>query len=318
VRRAAILGLALALGLAAGCGGSSSYRLGQQIDRRPLSSGDRERHLKLLTEANVLWQRRSDPAALAAAIARYQEALAVEDDDWRTYEALARAYFFQADAVFGFRAMGGDYPYVPDSVVDPAADRAYREALRLGYVTALRGMAARSREFEERLHAGISFQRSIGIIGGDAAGLLYWYVSNLALFSRAEGFASLFQNRSRIEAAIYRLYAVAPDVQYRGADRLLGVYLAAAPALVGGDLDKSRAHVEASIRGAPAYLENSVTAAAFSDRKRGDRAAFERRLRAVLAAPPAADPPEIAPDNQVARLKAARLLAKIDRYFHAH
>jgi hypothetical protein len=209
--------------------------------------------------------------------------------------------------------MGGDYPYDADDVVDQGAARRYRSLLRRGYTLALRGMAARSRELEVRLRAGVSLERAIQVIGKDGAPLLYWYVANLAHASRVDGTGALMGNRGRLLGAILRLRAVDPAYQYGGADRLLGIYYAAAPSLVGGDLGASEAHFRAALSAGPGYLETPVWAALTLYRKKKDRAAFEAALRGVLAAPDG--PAEIAPDNQLAKRKAQRLLRRLDSWF---
>ena len=296
-----------------GCG-SSSYRIDGDIHRGALSAGDAARHRAVLAAAEAAWARRADPAQAATAIARYEEAVRIKDDDWRTYARLSQALFFLADAHLGFQAMGGDYPYDLDDVADRAAAARYRRTLRRGYEVALRGMAARSPEFEQRLRAGIDLETAIKVIRKDAAPLLYWYVSNLASSARAEGFTALFRSRSKSVASIDQMRAIDPGYYHAGADRLLGIYYAAAPPVVGGNLDRSKRHFDAAIAADPGYQMTSVFVAEFLARKLKDRALFEQRLQAVIASPPDQDG-EIAAENAAARKKAQRLLGRIDRYF---
>lgn len=310
--------LLASLWLATACGGSSSYRLDHGIDRRPLSEGERAQEKKLVAEGDALWKKRADPAALARALALWQQAIALKDDDWQTYVRLARGYFFQADAHVGLAAMGGDYPFDADDAVDRAAADRYRKLLRRGYQTALRGMAARSREFEQRLAGGIDLEDAVRVMRKDAAPLVYWYVSNLASWARADGYSALFSMRTRILGCIHHLHRIDPDYFYRGADRLLGIYYAAAPAIVGGSLDRSRAHFDTAARAAPQFLTTLLFTAEFLDRRSHDRLSFEKHLNAVLEGGAAADPAiaaDLGPENEVAKLKAKRLLGRIDRYF---
>jgi hypothetical protein len=300
------------------CGGSSSYRLERGIERKTLSADETVKHHQLLAEGDAFWKKRAEPAALAQALSRWQQAIAVKDDDWQTYARLSRGYFFQADAQVGLTAMGGDYPFDADDAVDRAAARRYKFLLRRGYQTALRGMAARSRDFEARLAGGIDLEDAVRVMRKDAAPLVYWYVSNLASFARADGYAALFNARGKILGCIEHLHRIDPDYHYRGADRLLGIYYAAAPAVVGGSLNRSRAHFDTAARAAPAFLSTVLFTAEFLDRRAKDRRAFETHLKAVLAAAPPADPAladDIGPENEVAKLKAKRLLDRIDHYF---
>jgi hypothetical protein len=313
---ALVRGLA-AIALAAGAAACSSttYRLDRRIERAGLTASEVARHRSLVAEGDRLWAARSDPARLAEALGRWEQALALKDDDWRTYERLARGYFFQADSVFGFAASGGTYPFPHGANArDPAAERRFRDTHRRGYIAALRGLAARSREFEARLQGGVGMDRSVRVLGRDSAALLYWYVSNLGRWARGAGVGTLLRSRTAVLACLYHLRKIDPRYFHAGADRLLGVYYAAAPGIVGGDLGKSRAHFEAALRAAPAYLGTAVLAAEFLDRKAHDRASFEARLRAVLSQVHDAAP-DLEPENDVERRKARSLLERVDSYF---
>lgn len=305
--------LAAAAGLLLACGGGT-YRLDRGIDRAGISAADDKRHRALIAEGDRLWAERADPARLAAALARWESAVDVKDDDWQTYARLARGYFFQADAVFAFQASGGTYPYHGGSSVDPAAGARYKEALRRGSRAALRGMAARSREFEMRLSARIDMDRAVRVFGKDAAALIYWYVANLGAWARSAGVRALLRSRGAILGCVQHLRRIDPGYFYGGADRLLGVYHAAAPRLMGGDLGRSRSHFEAALRAGAAYFGNALLAAEFLDRKGHDRASFEARLRQILRAP-ATDAPDLGPENEIERRKARALLGRASYYF---
>jgi hypothetical protein len=303
---------ALAAFAVAGCA-SGTYRLDRGIDRGGVSPASTARHDALVLEGDRLWAGRADPARVAAAIARWEAAVAIKDDDWTTYTRLAQAYFFQADSVFAVQAAAGRYPYHGGASVDARAARRYREAHRRGLTFALRGMAARSPEFEQRLQAGIDMDRAVRVMGKEAAPLVYWYAANLARWARSSGVRALIRSRSAIVSALHHLHRIDPGYFWAGADRLLGAYYAAAPGVMGGDLARSRVHFEAALRAAPAYLGTAVLAAEFLDRKARDRASFEKRLRAVIAQPDAT--PEVAPENSVERRKARALLQQVDTVF---
>ncbi|HWM84450.1 MAG TPA: TRAP transporter TatT component family protein [Kofleriaceae bacterium] len=308
-----LLGTALAVALCCACGGAA-YRLERGIVREGIAAGDMTRQRQLVAEGDRLWAQRSDPARLAAALQRWESAIAIKDDDWQTYHRLARGYFFQADAVFAFQASGGIYPYHGGPAVDASARKRYREAHRRGLDAALRGLAARSREFEQRVKAGIDMDRAVRVVGKDAAGLLYWYVANLGPWARSAGVRALLKSRSAILGALIHLRNVDPGYFYAGADRLLGVYYAAAPGIIGGSIERARAHFEAALRSAPSYLGTPVLAAEFLDRKARDRASFERRLHAVLARP-SSRAPDLGPENEIERRKARALLGRAPSYF---
>jgi TRAP transporter T-component len=313
--RAALAAIAIAIAITSGCGAGGSYRLDRGIRRAALSTEDAARQKSLVAEGDRLWAERTNPARLAAALARWESAVAIQDDDWATYARLAQGYFFQAEAVFGFQSSAGTYPYDGgDGSVDPQAARRFRDALRRGFTVALRGMAARSRELEQRLQAGIDMEEAVRVVGKDAAALVYWYAVNLARWARATGLRALIRARRPLVACLFHLRRIDPAYFHAGADRLLGVYFAAAPSMVGGDLDRARAHFDAAQRAAPSYLANLVLAAEFLDRKARNRAAFEGRLRRVLGRPDFVAP-DLAPENAVERRKARAMLERVDSYF---
>ena len=255
-------------------------------------------------------------AQAEAAIARYAEAVEVKDDDWIAYAKLSHALFFLADAHISFQAMGGDYPFSAGAASDRAAAARYKATLRRGYEVALRGMAARSRELEQRLRGGIDLETAIRVIRKDAAPLLYWYVSNLASWARAEGLGALFKSRSRILACVEHMKRIDPAYHHGGADRLLAIYYTAAPAMVGGSLERGREHFEAARAADPGYLMTQVFMAEFLARKRKDRGMFQELLNAVVTAPDVDR--RSAPENAAARRKAQQLLQHIGRYFPDH
>jgi TRAP transporter T-component len=317
---AALAALAAALAAigSAACGGGATYRLERGIDRGELAGAARERWARLVAAGVDEWRGRTDPARLAAALGRWEQAVRIKDDDWVTHARLARGYFFQADSVFAQQASGGAYPYHGGSGVDPGAAERYKQAHRRGAIAALRGMAARSREFEQRLQAGMDIQRAVRLFGKDAAPLIYWYVANLGRWARSSGLRALVGSRGAIVGCLHHLRRIDPAYFYGGADRLLGVYYAAAPGIMGGDLSRSRAHFDAALRAGASYHGNAVLAAEFLDRKARDRKSFEGRLRRVMdgrgRVPPGVED-DLAPENQVELRKARALLQRAASFF---
>lgn len=312
-RHALALGAMLLVAALAACGGSEAYRLDGGIRRRGLSPADVARQRALVAEGDRLWIERAHPRRLARAIRQWERAVRLDDSDWATYARLARAYFFQADAVLGFRASGGRYPFRVRSMPDPLRQR-YRATHRRGFIAALRGMAARSPALERRLAAGIDMAQAVRVLDRGAAPLLYWYVANLGRWAAGGGAGVLLNTRSAVVGCLEQLSRVDPAYFHGGADRLLGVYYAVAPSFVGGDLDKARSHFEAALRAGPGYLANAVLAAEFLDRKTHDRASFEGRLRGVLTSR-ATSAPDLAPENDLERRKARALLDRAESYF---
>lgn len=288
---------------------SSSYRLGRAISRGQADQDAVIRHDELIKQGDAAWQGRDREADLRRAIAAWREAVTIIDTDWRTYGKLAHAYYFLAEAHLGFRAMGNDYPFRSGKVVDHRAAQAYRKTLERGYRAALRGMAARSPEFEARIRAGLDVEDAFKLIKADGAELLYWYVANLARWAQAEGFAALFRQRSRIYAGVDRMLQIAPDVHGGGAHRMAGIYFAAAPSAVGGSKERARRHFGRAVELGPNHLINHVFIAEFLERKSNGRGAYVGRLQRVLNAQDG--PAELAPENRLAKRMAKALFGRI-------
>ena len=101
-------------------------------------------------------------------------------------------------------------------------------------------------------------------------------------------------------AVMTRVAADAPDYWYAGAERSFGVIYAAAPAIAGGDIERSRTHFEAALARAPGFLETRLLYGMFHR---------DRAMLGAVARGEGGDPdPAIAPEQAVARRKTELLL----------
>jgi hypothetical protein len=295
--------------LFAGACGASPQNLSNKTNRQALSGEQAQQHGQLVAEADALWSQRGDRAKLQGALAKWEQAIGLKDDDWNTYAKLARGYYFYADAFLAFDAMSGGYPYDPDGVKDQKANDEFLNTHLRGIEHAEKGLAAVSEPFEKRVLSGIRAEDAVVVIDRTGIELVYWYASNLGKWAKAKGFSTVLKHKDRIFKMVSHVYKTAPDYFHGAADRYFGAFYAVAPAFAGGDLDKSKSHFEATMAAAPKYLGSYVLAAELYTTKAQAPESFDQFLQVVMTTPADALP-EVAPENEVEKRKAQALLAK--------
>jgi len=112
-----------------------------------------------------------------------------------------------------------------------------------------------------------------------------------------------------------RAHELAPDYDFAGSDLFFGVYYASRPRLLGGDPEKAKEHFKWAQRLTQGkYLMTYVLEAKTLAVALQDRALFESLLAKVKDSP-AGRLPKARLADEVAKLKAAALLEKIDDLF---
>jgi TRAP transporter T-component len=91
----------------------------------------------------------------------------------------------------------------------------------------------------------------------------------------------LIERRADLTAALQRVAQLAADLDGGGAERELGMLLAALPSYAGGDLAEARRHLDAAIARAPREGRNNLALARTVAVKAQDRALFEQQLALV-------------------------------------
>lgn len=295
------IGLALASGLALGCGGThesaweTTPPTTSQQNQTPEARSRRE---TLVQEAEAAWAQRGEEAQLTAAIQKWEAAIAIQADA-ELYAKLSRAYYFLADGHMSF---------------DEARRDAMMETFQKGTQAAERGLVVLSPDFGERMRSGTRIEEAVSILERSAVPLLYWRSANLGKWAAADGFATLLSYKDEIRAIMTRCLELDANYFYAAPHRYFGAFYARAPAFAGGDLDKSREHFEASLRVAPEYFATRVLFASDYAVKAQNRQLFEQQLNTVINGNPDALP-DVAPENRVEQRKARELLAKADELF---
>jgi tetratricopeptide (TPR) repeat protein len=288
---------ALALVVAAACG-ASPQGLAGRINRVPLSGAQVEQHRQLVAEGDAAWEQRGDRAKLEEAIAKWDAATKIKDDDHDTYTKLATAAYQLADGWLAFTDDNALYLFTHQRGV------AYAE----------RGMAAISTDFEKRRMAGTTAEDAVKVLGRNGVPLMYWYATNVGKWAKAKGFSTVLKNKERIFKIVSRVYELDRDYFYGAPDRYFGAFYAIAPAFAGGDLEKSYQHFQESLKREPKYLATYVLIAELYAPKVQDPAVFDEHLKFVMDAP-LDIMPGLEPETAIEKKKATRLLEKRDELF---
>ena len=279
---------AAALATSVGCGASAAS-LGGGIRRG--GATDPGRHTAAVAAGDAAFAQRADRAQLEAAIARYEEAIKLKDDDVATYEKLARAHYLLSDGWLFF---------------EPANKELFLKTYEKGFQYAERGMKARYPGIEQRLAAGVDLKDAAQLVDKPGIGLLYWYATNLGKWGNAQDITVVLTYKDRIYAIMEHVFKLDTTYFYGAADRDFGAYYSIAPSFAGGDLDTSWKHFEATRKLEPRYVATYNLIAEFYAPKKQDAALFDEMTQKVLDAPVDIIP-ELAAETAVEKRKAEAL-----------
>jgi len=145
---------------------------------------------------------------------------------------------------------------------------------------------------------------------------LFWMANAWANWISAKmGAVDAMADIPMLEATMERILELDDTFYYGGPNLLMGVYLAAKPAILGGDLAKAKQHFDRAFAlGSRIILMSRALFAQYYARGIHDRALFTTTLEDVLAAR-ADEVPELTFVNTVAKEKARQLLEKTEAYF---
>jgi len=244
--------------------------------------------------------------------------------DRELLEIVARGW-----AEWAFAFLEDDYESLPNDAAH--ADERQRLVLRAtalydrAFGFALRRLADDDRDIPSALAADAgTLRRRLDTLGKrSVAGLTF---AGLALASAANvnpTDPSRAVDLPKAIALLERARALDPTYYYGGAAMVLGLIYCAAPAAAGGDPSRGQRYFDEAIAETGGrYLLPRVMSARQCAVRRGDRAAFERTMRQVLATSPA-PPTDPARQNdrrynlanEVAKRRAARYLDEVAKFF---
>jgi hypothetical protein len=200
----------------------------------------------------------------------------LKDDDYETYEKLARAHYLLAD--------GWLYFEVADK------KELFLATYEKGFQFAERGMKARYPAIEERLGAGVDLKDAAALVDKAGIGLLYWYATNLGKWGNAQDITVVLTYKDRIYAIMEHVFELDPNFFYGAADRYFGAYYAIAPSFAGGDLDRSWNHFQTTIKIEPRYVATFNLIAEFYAPKKQDGKLFDEMVEACWPRPTTSSP----------------------------
>lgn len=247
-------------------------------------------------DGDSAWAQRKDEAKHMEAIAKW-EAAAATAADAVLYAKLSRAWYFA-----GERAAFADK--------NDKRDEAYQKGLDW----ATKSLKLSAPEFAKSMAEGKTHAESIVKAPKESVDAMYWYASNLGKWAAAKGFATRLRYKDDIKATIDHVKSFDEKYFFAAPWRYLGGYEAQTAGLAGGSLDKSEENFKKAVELAPTYLGTKVLWADYLCVKRQDKATFEKLLKDVVAANPAAEP-DIEAENTLEQEKAKKLLSQIDEKF---
>jgi hypothetical protein len=260
-------------------------------------------------------------AAAPALMKLVEGLLETAPNDRELLEVVARGW-----AEFAFAFLEDDYESLPNDAAH--ADERTRLALRAtGLYDRAFGFAARrlqddDREIEHALAADVAtLERRLATLPKSSVpGLVFGGLALASAINLNRTDPSRAVDLPKAMALLERARTLDPTYYYGGAQMVLGLVYCSAPKSAGGDPDRGqRLFDEAIAQTSGKYLLPKVMSARMCAVRRGDRAGFERILKAALATPPAPRNDEVGRHynlaNEVAKRRAARYLDEVASYF---
>jgi hypothetical protein len=247
--------------------------------------------------AEAAWGDRAKTESLVKAIEHWKTATAIDPSDATTYERLARAHYFYADGHLRFEDK----------------EEEMMTAFEKGTRYAELAMRANSPKFRKKVCANSSIEDAVGVVGKESVPAMYWYATNLGKWALAKGLLTALKYKDDIFAMMAKVAALDSNYFYGASDRYFGAYYTKIP-FPGGDLPLSQKHFEAAKGINNNYFATHVLMADLWASKAGNREVFESGLKYVLATPSDIIP-ELIPEQDVEKKKAALLMEDIDVLF---
>jgi TRAP transporter T-component len=173
----------------------------------------------------------------------------------------------------------------------------------------------------ENLHAVCTrpfaeLQQTLDDLDSGDVDLLFWAGNGWTTWIRhQEGSPESLTQLVRVEQIMLRVLELDETYYYGGAHLFLGAYYGSKPPILGGKPEVSRHHFEQALAiSKRQFLPALVLYAQTYARLAFDRELYVTLLQEVLDFP-LENQPDIALANQVAKQKAARLLAKTEQFF---
>jgi hypothetical protein len=261
-----------------------------EIAKLPTEAVASETLSTLKAEAEAAWANRGDKAQLQVALQKYEALYATNPNDRDVAMHLLRGWYFLGDG---------------HETEKEAQLAAWSTGIEWG-----KKCLAINTEFTALLAKGDETEATAArAFQAPDVPCLYWTASALGKWAKLSGIGTTLKHLPTVKAYVTRAGELEPTFFYSGPDRYWGAYYAAIPSFAGQDLTRSREHFDKAIAAYPDYLGHHVLLAEQWAVKKQDKETFERELNWVIQAP-TDRLPEVAPEAEAEKRKAAALLAK--------
>lgn len=286
--RAIALAAALALPLAGGC---KTYTSGLQgsTTSGAATAGQSFDDIKGMWDSS-----RASADDLNKVIGALEGVVAAEPGNQEALILLARSNYFLAD---GF-------------TTDPEEKKALFEK---GVTWGEAAMAADA-AFKAQVDKGVKPADAVTALQKDDQMAIYWTASSLGKWARMSGFSTLVKYKGYVAKMMTHCLALDETAYYAGPVRYWGAFYAVAPGFAGGDMDKSREFFEKAKGMNPEAFSTYVLYADTYAVKKQDKELFTSLLQYVIDTPSDVIP-EMVPEQDVEKAKAAAMMAEIDDLF---
>ncbi len=248
----------------------------------------------LRVEAMNKWSQRYLKENLEESLSKFELIHAANPSDLDALVFLTRGYYLLADA----------------HLDDPNLKKInFEKATSYGELA-----MATNEAFKQKMLQGKSVEESLSTLGKKEVPAMYWTAASLGKWAKASGIAAQLKYKGRIRGLIEKVEELEPNYFYNAPKRYWGAFYAIAPSFAGGDLNKSKINFDKSLKASPEYLGTSVLMAEVYWSKKGDKKTFEKVLKQVLQSN-ADKHPDLGPENKLEKIKAEKLLQKIDDIF---
>ena len=250
---------------------------------------------QLIEEANTHWEQRQDVTHLEKALELYEQAATIDQQNLDLFITLARGHYFLADA------------YLQD-------DRERQtDVYDKGLAYAEKGMALEP-QFKELVESGEKVEDAVKVLDQKYVGAIYWASASLGKWALNKGLATILKHKERGRKMMERCVELDETYFYGGPHRWFGSYYAKLPSIAGRDLEKSKEHFEKALQIESNYFGTRVLRSEYYAKNSQDKELFQSDLEFVLNTPSDVIP-ELVPEQEAEKKKAAEMLELIDETF---
>ena len=254
---------------------------------------------QLKMDAEQLWAQRGDKEQLLKAMEAYEQLFAQNPSDRDVAARLIRGWYFYGDAF--------------ETEVE-AKRSAWDKAITFGDKCLSLNSA-----FAAQLAEGNSKETAAAVLLAEDVPCTYWTASALGKWAKSGGLAVTLKHIGTAKAYIAQVEKLEPTFFYGAVNRYWGAYYAGLPSFAGQDLNRSEEEFKKSMEISPDYLGTRILYADYWATKNQDQiAVFDEMVQYVMEVNLDALDPELRPENEAEKRKAAELwAARADKFLDA-